>query len=376
MKQIVSISPNLFDYRLAVRLHTGHLTPQLRLWPGCKHNWASSRAPKMPPEQRTRSFLGIQKTNPAVDGQKHHTLKIPTLWLIMNDAPPQISMSDITGYNCFGWTVQGLIFCQPDPTMQPKHNVEIWGRGKKPHASMQWGGAAALPHFWVENKCVHTYHVHPDGAKIEPQFKGEKNGFCAGAAMQNDIKRFFRNPLIFDGVFSEAVFFPRFHVSSFVLFYVVIFCRVFYPNASAYTIYRPKFQCWTRSSTIVSVEGLILVCSGPNHAAKAQHWNLGGGGRQKLACYGKSSRANISLDIAGRHDINKYSHQNGFKLYWNQTISLPNRRLPVIIGNLGQGVSEQHPLLWELDRKSTLHTVKVNPYSQHLVWIPRVWTIP
>jgi hypothetical protein len=21
---------------------------------------------------------------------------------------------------------------------------------------------------------------------------------------------------------------------------------------------------------------LILVCSGPNHAAKAQHWNLGG----------------------------------------------------------------------------------------------------
>ena len=171
-------------------------------------------------------------------------------------------------------------------------------------------------------------------------------------------------------------FFPRFHVSSFVLFYVVIFCRVFYPNASAYTIYRPKFQCWTQSSTIVSVEGLILVCSGPNHAAKAQHWNLGGGGRQKLACYGKSSRANISLDIAGRHDINKYSHQNGFKLYWNQTISLPNRRLPVIIGNLGQGVSEQHPLLWELDRKSTLHTVKVNPYSQHLVWIPRVWTIP
>ena len=103
---------------------------------------------------------------------------------------------------------------------------------------------------------------------------------------------------------------------------------------------------------------------------------FGGGGRQKLACYGKSSRANISLDIAGRHDINKYSHQNGFKLYWNQTISLPNRRLPVIIGNLGQGVSEQHPLLWELDRKSTLHTVKVNPYSQHLVWIPRVWTIP
>jgi hypothetical protein len=103
---------------------------------------------------------------------------------------------------------------------------------------------------------------------------------------------------------------------------------------------------------------------------------FGGGGRQKLACYGKSSRANISLDIAGRHDINKYSHQNGFKLYWNQTISLPTRRLPVIIGNLGQGVSEQHPLLWELDRKSTLHTVKVNPYSQHLVWIPRVWTIP
>ena len=51
--------------------------------------------------------------------------------MIMNDAPPQISMSDITGYNCFGWTVQGLIFCQPDPTMQPKHNVEIWGRGKK-----------------------------------------------------------------------------------------------------------------------------------------------------------------------------------------------------------------------------------------------------
>ena len=94
--------------------------------------------------------------------------------------------------------------------MQPKHNVEIWGRGKKPHASMQWGGAAALPHFWVENKCVHTYHVHPDGAKIEPQFKGEKNGFCAGAAMQNDIKRFFRNPLIFDGVFSEAVFFSTF----------------------------------------------------------------------------------------------------------------------------------------------------------------------
>ena len=100
--------------------------------------------------------------------------------------------------------------------MQPKHNVEIWGRGKKPHASMQWGGAAALPHFWVENKCVHTYHVHPDGAKIEPQFKGEKHGFCAGAAMQNDIKRFFRNPLIFDGVFSEAVFF---HVFMFLRLY-------------------------------------------------------------------------------------------------------------------------------------------------------------
>lgn len=170
-----------------------------------------------------------------------------------------------------------------------------------------------------------------------------------------------------------------FHVFMFLRLYCFMLsfsAGFFYPNASAYTIYRPKFQCWTRSSTIVSVEGLILVCSGPNHAAKAQHWNLGGGGRQKLACYGKSSRANISLDIAGRHDINKYSHQNGFKLYWNQTISLPNRRLPVIIGNLGQGVSEQHPLLWELDRKSTLHTVKVNPYSQHLVWIPRVWTIP
>ena len=202
--------------------------------------------------------------------------------MIMNHAPPHISMSDITGYNCFGWTVQGLIFCQPDTTMQPKHNVEIWGRGKKkPHASMQWGGAAALPHFWVENKCVSCASAR---GIIEPQFKGEKNGFCAGAAMQNDVKRFFRNPLIFDGVFSEDVF-----SSTFSCFFVcIVLCCHFLQGflSECVGIYNlsPQISVFDAIEYNCFGWGLDSCVQRAQPCSRSTALKFGGDGRQKLAC--------------------------------------------------------------------------------------------
>ena len=168
------------------------------------------------------------------------------------------------------------------------------------------GGAAALPHFWVENKCVHIMCIRT--GHYWTSIQGWKNWFCAGAAMQNDVKRFFRNPLIFDGVFSEDVF-----SSTFSCFFVCIvlcchFLQGFLSECVGIYILSPQISVLGTIEYNCFGWGLDSCLQRAQPCSRSTALKFGGmGGKNSDArdrfvssIYGKSSRANISLDISGR----------------------------------------------------------------------------
>lgn len=175
-----------------------------------------------------------------------------------------------------------LDFLSTGPNHAAKAQRWNLGQGEK-HCMLVCNGGAPHPcHIfgWKTNayiSCASRRGI------IKPQFKGEKM-LAPPCKMTSNVSSEIHWFLMV--YFQKTFFSPRFHVSSFVLFYVVIFCRVFYPNASAYTIYHPKFQCWTVGHDRVQLLRLrawFLCAVGPTMQPK-HSTEIWGDGRQKLAC--------------------------------------------------------------------------------------------